>query len=190
MLLPLLRGHDTPRWGELAQWTQALVSDCHELLSMVLPLADREREFLERLNGKGEIAPEVLTDDDRLQNVVRMHPGLLWKALTSGNTADPIWTTHDRQSMPRSLLASRIGSGREGGSVRWSRAACDSGPYGGCCRTSRRAASWTRRAAGRQPVSVGPAASACTGERPSVRERTVRQSRALGRKATAGAIMS
>ena len=48
---------------------------------MVLPFADHEREFLERLNGKGEIAPEVLTDDQRLLDVIRTHPGLLWKAL-------------------------------------------------------------------------------------------------------------
>ena len=80
-LLPLLRGNDTPRRSELANWTRALVSNCHELLSMVLPLADSEREFLERLNGKGEIAAEMLTDDERLQNTIRVHPGLLWKAL-------------------------------------------------------------------------------------------------------------
>ncbi|OFW10862.1 MAG: hypothetical protein A3H96_20755 [Acidobacteria bacterium RIFCSPLOWO2_02_FULL_67_36] len=48
---------------------------------MVLPLADHEREFLERLNRKGEIAAEMLTDDEKLQTTIRGHPGLLWKAL-------------------------------------------------------------------------------------------------------------
>jgi len=81
MLLPLLRGNETPLRSDLARWTKALITDCHELLAMVLPLTDREREFLERLNGKGEILPEVLTDDKRLQDIVRTHPGLLWKAL-------------------------------------------------------------------------------------------------------------
>lgn len=81
MLLPLLRGHEAPRRNEMAQWTRALGSDCHELLSIVLPLTDQEREFLERLNGRGEIAPEMLTDDERLQAIIRTHPGLLWKAL-------------------------------------------------------------------------------------------------------------
>ena len=79
-LLPLLRGHETPRRSDLVQWTQALAADCHELLS-ILPLADHEREFLERLNGKGEIAPEVLIEDERLQSIILVHPGLLWKAL-------------------------------------------------------------------------------------------------------------
>jgi hypothetical protein len=81
MLLPLLRGNQTPVRSDLARWTKALIADCHELLAMVLPLTDREREFLERLNGKGEILPEVLTDDERLRDIVRAHPGLLWKAL-------------------------------------------------------------------------------------------------------------
>ena len=79
-LVPLLRGQETPRRSELAQWTQALLSDCRELLSTVLPLADRGREFLECLNGKGEIRPEALTDDRRLRDIIRTHPGLLWKA--------------------------------------------------------------------------------------------------------------
>ena len=42
--------------------------------------ADREREFLERLNGKGEILPEVLTDDDGSRGIIRTHPGPQWKA--------------------------------------------------------------------------------------------------------------
>ena len=33
----------------------------------------------ERLNGKGEILPEVLTDDEHLRDIIRTHPGLLWK---------------------------------------------------------------------------------------------------------------
>jgi hypothetical protein len=81
ILLPLLRAHETPGRSDLTQWAKTLAADCHDLLSMVLPLADREREFLERLNGKGEIASEVLTDDQRLRDVIRTHPGLLWKAL-------------------------------------------------------------------------------------------------------------
>ena len=80
MLLPLLRGQDTPSRKDLAKWTQALMTDCRELLSMVLPLAAHELEFLERLNGKGEVVPDSITDDQRLRDIIRVHPGLLWKA--------------------------------------------------------------------------------------------------------------
>lgn len=49
-------------------------------MSAVLPLADNEREFLERLNGAGEIVPALLTGDAGLQAIIQSHPGLLWKA--------------------------------------------------------------------------------------------------------------
>ncbi len=47
----------------------------------MLPLDEEEREFLNLLNERGEIVPELLTDDAQLQTVIRTHPGLLWKAL-------------------------------------------------------------------------------------------------------------
>jgi hypothetical protein len=40
-----------------------------------------EREFLERLNGAGDIAPELLTAAPAMQGLIRDHPGLKWKAL-------------------------------------------------------------------------------------------------------------
>jgi hypothetical protein len=47
----------------------------------VLPVTADEREFLSRLNERGEIAPELLTRDGDMQALIRNHPGLLWKAL-------------------------------------------------------------------------------------------------------------
>jgi hypothetical protein len=37
-------------------------------------------EFLERLNGQGEIDAALLTDDAAMQETLRRQPGLLWKA--------------------------------------------------------------------------------------------------------------
>jgi hypothetical protein len=51
-------------------------------MAAVLPLAEHELEFLERLNGAGDIAPEVLTDVPAMQAIIRDHPGLKWKALS------------------------------------------------------------------------------------------------------------
>jgi hypothetical protein len=81
MLVPLLRGGSAPKREDLPRWTQALVSDCRDLLSVVLPVTADEREFLSRLNERGEIAPELLTRDGDMQALIRNHPGLLWKAL-------------------------------------------------------------------------------------------------------------
>jgi len=81
LLIPMLRGDVAPARDQIVEWTAQLVSDCKDLLSILLPLEAKEREFLDRLNDHGEIAPELLTDDARLQGVIRAHPGLLWKAL-------------------------------------------------------------------------------------------------------------
>ena len=48
---------------------------------MVLPLTDQELTFFELLNARGQIVPELITDDGRLQNIIGAHPGLQWKAL-------------------------------------------------------------------------------------------------------------
>lgn len=58
-------------------------------MAAVLPLQNNELEFLERLNGAGDIAPELLTDDSALQTIVREHPGLQWKAPNAKNHASP-----------------------------------------------------------------------------------------------------
>ncbi|MEW6074655.1 MAG: nucleotidyl transferase AbiEii/AbiGii toxin family protein [Planctomycetota bacterium] len=80
-LVPLLRADLAPARHELEAWCARLVAECHGMLSALLPLEGGEAEFLERIHERGEIAPELLTDDARLQQRIRSHPGLLWKTL-------------------------------------------------------------------------------------------------------------
>ena len=82
-LVPLLRSELAPARGNLAAWAGQLVAECRERLSVLLPLKEPEMEFLRRLNDLGEIAPELLTGDAGLQETIRLHPGLLWKALNA-----------------------------------------------------------------------------------------------------------
>jgi predicted nucleotidyltransferase component of viral defense system len=79
-LAPMLRASVRPKDAEITAWTEALVREIRELMSAVLPFTADEREFLERLNGAGEIVPALLTDDVSLQARIRSHPGLLRKA--------------------------------------------------------------------------------------------------------------
>jgi hypothetical protein len=79
-LLSLLRADLVPPKEETARWTRRLVDDCRGHVSAVLPLAPEEREFIERLNEKGDIVPELLTRDEVVQATIRKHPGLRWKA--------------------------------------------------------------------------------------------------------------
>ena len=79
-LLPMLRSDLVPKRSDIGLWSENLVQECRGLLSEFLPLAKREVEFLTTLNDKGEIVPELLTEDVNLQAIIRSHPGLRWKA--------------------------------------------------------------------------------------------------------------
>jgi hypothetical protein len=80
-LVPLLRAGAAPARTELAEWSKRLVSDCRERVAALLPLRAAETEFLDHLNDRGEIVPELLTADQDMQRLLRGHPGLRWKAL-------------------------------------------------------------------------------------------------------------
>jgi hypothetical protein len=79
-LLPVLRADLAPASSEIRSWSEGLAAECRNLLSGVLPLSIPEMEFLAYLNERGEIVPELLTDDAAMQAIIRSHPGLLWKA--------------------------------------------------------------------------------------------------------------
>ncbi len=82
-LVPMFRADVRPAKADLRAWTNTLVAETRELMRAVLPLRDREREFLERLNGNGDVVPELLTEDAVLREALRGHPGLAWKALNA-----------------------------------------------------------------------------------------------------------
>jgi len=79
-LLPMLRSDLIPNRSDIGRWSDSLVSECRSLLSGILPLADREVQFLTLLNDHGEIEPDLLTEETSMQSIIRDHPGLLWKA--------------------------------------------------------------------------------------------------------------
>ena len=80
-LLPLLRSEYIPERGEIKTWCSHLVEECRDSLSRILPFEPEEQEFLERINGHGEIQPDLLTDDSGMQELLATHPALLWKVI-------------------------------------------------------------------------------------------------------------
>ncbi len=80
-LIPVMRSDLAPSPKDLTSWTERLVKECRELVSAVLPLTQKEQEFLQLLNDEGRIAPDLLTDDECLKSIILQHPGLRWKAL-------------------------------------------------------------------------------------------------------------
>jgi len=84
-LLPLLRSEHIPERGEIKTWFSRLLEECRDSLSRILPFEPEELEFLERINGHGEIRPDLMTDDAGMQEILASHPALLWKAMNVRN---------------------------------------------------------------------------------------------------------
>jgi len=64
-----------------AQFGEKLLNNCRKSLSLVLPLKDKEMEFLNHLLDNGEIVPSILTSDKTLIRKIKKQPLLEWKAL-------------------------------------------------------------------------------------------------------------
>jgi predicted nucleotidyltransferase component of viral defense system len=79
-LAPMLRLDVRPPKKAVTAWTDALVTETRDLMSKVLPLQAHEIEFLDRLNGQGDIAPELLTGDSAMRAIIANHPGIRWKS--------------------------------------------------------------------------------------------------------------
>ena len=71
---PQLRGQKALVFGN------ELVDECKQALSIVLPLTDSERSFLDLLLEQGEINASILTSDPALQERIRAQPLLAWNA--------------------------------------------------------------------------------------------------------------
>jgi len=79
-LVPMLRADVRPHKTEVGAWSTELVSETRSLMGAVLPLEGHELEFLQRLNDAGDIAPELLSADPKMQAIIGAQPGLKWKA--------------------------------------------------------------------------------------------------------------
>lgn len=79
-LIPTMRAAGIERIKQ-DHFGESLVEDCRNLLAGLLPFTETEMEFLNRVLEMGEITPELLTDDGDLQDRIRRHPLLEWKAV-------------------------------------------------------------------------------------------------------------
>ena len=82
-LIPMLSRHSISirERKDSAEFGKKLVEECKHALSAILPFTKPEQDFLNLLLDKGQIAPELLTDDTSLQGRIQNHPMLNWKAL-------------------------------------------------------------------------------------------------------------
>lgn len=80
-LIPTLRIDEREKRESISEYGSRLVAECRRLLAAVLPFTDAERHFLDMLLDTGEIVPDLLTEDPSLQDRIRRHPLLAWKAV-------------------------------------------------------------------------------------------------------------
>lgn len=79
-LIPLLRKNDLAAINGTSNWAQKLVTECQLAFKHLLPLAENEHTFLSELLDKGQIKPELLTDDKGLIQNIKTHPAISWSA--------------------------------------------------------------------------------------------------------------
>ena len=80
VLIPTFRADAMQGKKSAAEYGRKLVEETRQLLSAMLPFTEPEKEFLNLLLDKGEIAPQLLTSDTALQDRILRHPLLKWKA--------------------------------------------------------------------------------------------------------------
>lgn len=78
-LLPALRIGAVSS-AEATAFGEAMVRECREALSALLPFNEAESAFLDLLLEKGEIDATILTGEADLQKRIQNHPNLEWKA--------------------------------------------------------------------------------------------------------------
>jgi len=78
-LVPVIRREFLTQ-QKTGDWAERMIAACHKELGVVLPLNEREMDFLNRLLDHGKIQPDLLTTDAALAARITTHPLLLWKA--------------------------------------------------------------------------------------------------------------
>ena len=80
-LIPMLSRNRLNTIESTRSWAQQLVEECQAAFEPLLPLNSNEIEFLNLLLEKGELLPNLLTQDEALIENINSHPGLKWKIL-------------------------------------------------------------------------------------------------------------
>jgi predicted nucleotidyltransferase component of viral defense system len=81
MLMPTVQPSIVNEAGGPSVWIGKMVAETRERLAGFVPLGDADLSFLDELLDRGEIRAERLTADPALQERIRSHPMLNWKAL-------------------------------------------------------------------------------------------------------------
>ena len=80
-LIPLLRKGIIPTKEGVSSFGNYLLQECSDALKVVLPLSEKEMNFLNLVLDHGIIDPTIITQDEKLITRIKHHPLLEWKTL-------------------------------------------------------------------------------------------------------------
>ena len=84
-LVPVLRVKTVKELGPLDEFGKQIVKRCKDRLRTLLPLTDKEAEFIRLVREDGKIEPALLTADSTLQAIISDHPALKWRVFQERN---------------------------------------------------------------------------------------------------------
>jgi hypothetical protein len=81
-LIPVLKRSEAPgqRFPIVKAWANNILDECKSAFGLVLPFKENEIEFLDNVQTKGIIQPELISNDKQFCENMRVHPLLLWRA--------------------------------------------------------------------------------------------------------------
>jgi hypothetical protein len=90
-LIPTLNVNKSQYIKDINKFGQLLVTECKIFLSKVLPFRSKEIEFLNLILEKGEIKPNILTNDEKIAEQITKQPMLKWKAFNVKKHKGLVW---------------------------------------------------------------------------------------------------
>ena len=63
---------------ELNKWATEIINELRQQLSNILPLAEHEEFFINKIRNDGIISPELITNDQKIMQKITDHPAIKW----------------------------------------------------------------------------------------------------------------
>lgn len=80
-LLPVSKQNQIPTSPKsIRAWAEKITDELNNELNQILPFADNEMEFMQKIQKQGIVDASLLTNNAELQGIINSHPALIWAA--------------------------------------------------------------------------------------------------------------
>lgn len=78
-LVPMLRSEEKESIDDIEKWINTLAAETRRFVGSLVDFTQKETKFLQKVNERGVIDPELLTTDKSLHPRIKNNPALRWK---------------------------------------------------------------------------------------------------------------